>query len=107
MILEIPALKVASTARIAVEDAVPAPVNEAKPPIPAAKAGAANPPVTANTVPSLDSSQCLSHDTNTGKTKQYDADINTYVSPTPAIFKLLNICFFLCEVQYSDGSSTL
>ena len=36
----IPALKVANTASIAVEDAVPAPVRDAKPPIPAARAGA-------------------------------------------------------------------
>jgi hypothetical protein len=49
----LPALKVANTAKIAVEDAVPAPVSEANPPMPAASAGAASPPVTANTVPRL------------------------------------------------------
>ena len=52
-VFRLPALKVARTARIAVLDAVPAPVSEANPPIPAANAGAANPPVTANTVPRL------------------------------------------------------
>lgn len=52
-VTSLPALKVANTARIAVEDAVPAPVREANPPMPAASAGAANPPVTAKTVPRL------------------------------------------------------
>ena len=46
-----PALNVASTANRAVDDAVVAPVSAAIPPIPAARAGAASPPVIAKTVP--------------------------------------------------------
>jgi hypothetical protein len=49
----LPALNVASTAKMAVDDAVPAPVSVARPPSPAASAGAASPPVTAKTVPRL------------------------------------------------------
>jgi hypothetical protein len=52
-IIYLPALNVASTAKMAVDDAVPAPVSVARPPSPAASAGAASPPVTAKTVPRL------------------------------------------------------
>mmetsp|Transcript_20255 Transcript_20255/g.42478 ORF Transcript_20255/g.42478 Transcript_20255/m.42478 type:complete len:202 (+) Transcript_20255:2039-2644(+) len=46
-----PALNVASTVKNAADDAVPAPVRAARPPIPAARAGAASPPVIAKIVP--------------------------------------------------------